>query len=138
MEQTPRTRVVGGLVLGLALASLVVATPPVPSVLAQEPANLAGDWALQVTTGPGGTTTPSVVLEQDGATLSGHYSSEALGEADVTGSVDGNAFIFSFESGAQGQVFDVTYAGSLQDDGTIAGEIDLAGFGGGPFTGTRR
>ena len=67
MEQTPRTRGVGGLVLGLALASLVV-------------------------------------LEQDSATLSGHYSSEALGEADVTGTVDGSDFVFSFESGAQGQV----------------------------------
>ena len=137
MERISRTRVVGRRSLGLALASLVVATLPSP-VSAQEPANVAGHWALEVTTDVAGTTTPSVVLEQDGATLSGHYSSEALGEADVTGTVDGNDFVFSFESGAQGQVFNVTYTGSLQDDGTIAGKIDLGGLGGGPFTGKRR
>ena len=55
-------------------------------LFAQTPADVAGDWALTVET-DAGTTTPSVVLEQDGADLTGHYSSETLGEADVTGSV---------------------------------------------------
>ena len=104
------------------------------AAVGQEPANVAGDWMLEVTTDGGGTTTPSVMLEQDGTTLSGHYSSEALSEADVTGS----DFTFSLEADLQGQAIDVTYTGTLQEDGTLSGEIDLGGFGGGPFTGKRR
>ena len=108
------------------------------AAVGQEPANVAGDWMLEVTTDGGGTTTPSVMLEQDGTTLSGHYSSEALGEADVTGTVTASDFTFSLEADLQGQAIDVTYTGTLQEDGTLSGEIDLGAFGGGPFTGKRR
>jgi hypothetical protein len=85
-----------------------------------------------------GTTTPSVVLEQDGADLTGHYSSETLGEADVTGSVTGNEVRFSFSASAQGFDLDVSYTGMLQDDGALSGQISLGDAGGGTFTGKRR
>jgi hypothetical protein len=106
-------------------------------VSAQSTADVAGDWALTVETDQG-TTTPSVVLEQDGATLTGHYSSETLGEADITGSVDGKAVAFSFGASVQGFDLDVSYTGTLQDDGTLSGEISLGEAGGGTFTGKRR
>ena len=118
----------------LGAVALVVFAAVGLTAVGQEPANVAGDWMLEVTTDGGGTTTPSVMLEQDGTTLGGHYSSEALGEADVTGS----DFTFSLEADLQGQAIDVTYTGTLQEDGTLSGEIDLGGFGGGPFTGKRR
>ncbi len=104
---------------------------------AQAPADVAGDWALTVET-DAGTTTPSVVLEQDGADLTGHYSSETLGEADVTGSVSGNEVRFSFSASAQGFDVDVSYTGTLQDDGTLSGQISLGDLGVGTFTGKRR
>ena len=124
--------------LAAGAVALVVFAAVGLAAVGQEPANVAGDWMLEVTTDGGGTTTPSVMLEQDGTTLSGHYSSEALGEADVTGTVTGNDFTFSLEADLQGQAIDVTYTGTLQEDGTLSGEIDLGGFGGGPFTGKRR
>ena len=124
--------------LAVGAVALVVFAAVGLAAVGQEPANVAGDWMLEVTTDGGGTTTPSVMLEQDGTTLSGHYSSEALGEADVTGTVTGNDFTFSLEADLQGQAIDVTYTGTLQEDGTLSGEIDLGGFGGGPFTGKRR
>jgi hypothetical protein len=42
-----------------------------------------------------GTGTPTVVLKQEGETLSGQYSGQ-LGEAPVTGTIKGNEFTFSF------------------------------------------
>lgn len=107
------------------------------TVAGQTPADVAGDWALTVET-DNGTTTPSVRLGQTGSELTGHYSSEALGEADVTGSVDGNDIRFSFEASLQGFALDVVYTGILQEDGTLSGELDLGGFGGGTFTAQRR
>jgi hypothetical protein len=124
--------------LAAGAVALVVFAAVGLAAVGQEPANVAGDWMLEVTTDGGGTTTPSVMLEQDGTTLSGHYSSEALGEADVTGTVTGSDFTFSLEADLQGQAIDVTYTGTLQEDGTLSGEIDLGAFGGGPFTGKRR
>ena len=107
------------------------------TVAAQAPADVAGDWALSVDTEQG-TTTPSVTLEQNGSELTGHYSSESLGEADVTGSVSGNDVTFSLSADLGGQSIEVTYTGTVQDDGTLSGQIDLGGYGGGTFTGKRR
>ena len=95
-------------------------------VAAQTPADVAGEWALTVETDQG-TTTPSVMLEQNGSELTGHYSSESLGEADVKGSVSGNDVTFSLSADLGGQSIEVTYTGTVQDDGTLSGQIDLGG-----------
>ena len=71
-------------------------------------------------------------------TLTGHYSSEALGDIHIAGTVTGRGIEFSFDADLQDQTFRVTYTGTLQEDGTLSGQIDLGGFGGGPFTGSRR
>ena len=124
------------LAIGIA-ATLAVMMGTGLTVTGQTPADVAGDWALTVETDQG-TTTPSVMLEQNGSELTGHYSSETLGEAEVKGSVSGNDVVFSLSASAGGFDIEVTYAGTLQDDGTLSGQIDLGGLGGGTFTGRRR
>ena len=120
------------------LAATVVAMMAMGfTVAAQAPADVAGDWALSVDTEQG-TTTPSVTLEQNGSELTGHYSSETLGEADVKGNVNGNEVTFSLSANVQGFSIDVTYTGTVQDDGTLSGQISLGGLGGGTFTGKKR
>lgn len=104
-------------------AVLAVATAPVDA----QTANVAGAWTMSVTTDAGGTTTPSLTLEQDGTALTGHYSSETLGEADVTGTVEGNRVTIRFSADMQGQEVPVVYAATLGDDGVLTGTIDLAG-----------
>lgn len=89
-------------------------------------ADVSGDWTLSVTTDTG-TTTPSLTLEQDGTDLTGHYSSETLGEADVTGTVEGSDVTISFTASAQGTEVPVVYKATLEDDGTLSGTIDVAG-----------
>ena len=124
------------LAVGIA-ATLAVMMGTGLTVTGQTPADVAGDWALTVETDQG-TTTPSVMLEQNGSELTGHYSSETLGEAEVKGSVSGNDVVFSLSASVGGIDIEVTYTGTLQDDGTLSGQIDLGGLGGGTFTGRRR
>ena len=124
---------IGKLTTTVLVATMVTVSP----VAGQTPADIAGDWALTVDT-DNGTTMPSVRLEQNGSELTGHYSSEALGEAIVVGSVSGNDIRFSFEAELQGFSLEVVYTATLQTDGTLSGLIALGDFGGGTFVGERR
>lgn len=81
---------------------------------------------MEVTTETG-TTTPSMTLEQAGDKLTGHYSSATLGEADITGTVNGNQVTISFSASLQGQEIPVTYVGTVDANGLMTGTIDLAG-----------
>lgn len=104
---------------------------------AQAQADVAGTWTFSVST-DNGVTTPSMTLEQDGSALTGRYSSNALGEQDVTGTVDGKAVTISFDVSLQGQSVGVVYRGMLGDDGRWTGTIDIAdGMLVGSFTATR-
>ncbi|MGB1658097.1 MAG: hypothetical protein ACPHQP_03550 [Longimicrobiales bacterium] len=100
-------------------------------------ADVAGSWSLSVTT-DNGATTPSMTLEQDGSTLTGRYSSDTLGDQGIRGTVDGNAVMIRFSATLQGQSIPVVYEGTLGDDGTMTGTIDIAdGMLSGTFTATR-
>src|SRR5262249_27238909 len=63
---------------------------------AQSKTDVTGKWALEVRTQAGGTTMPEVTLKQEGEKLTGHYTSEALGDANVTGTIKGQQIEFSF------------------------------------------
>ena len=93
--------------------------------------NVTGSWVFDVQTG-GGSGQPNVTFKQDGEKLTGHYSSQTLGEADLTGTVKGNAITFTFNASAQGQQIDVNYAGTV-DGNTMKGTVNMAG---GQLTGT--
>lgn len=104
------------------------------ALLAQAP-NVTGKWVLDVQT-DAGSGTPTVTLKQEGDKLTGHYSGQ-LGEADLTGSIKGTEFTFSFAGDAQGQQFKVTYTGTVEKD-TMKGTLDLAGMATGTFTGKKQ
>ena len=57
-----------------------------------------------------------------------------LGEADVKGTVSGNTVEFSFSAEVQGFALDVTYTGTLDDDGMLSGEASFGEAGDGTFT----
>lgn len=115
---------------GLFLLSLV-AIPTAQGV------NITGTWIFDVQTG-GGSGQPTVTFKQDGEKLTGHYSSQTLGEADLTGTVKGNAVQFSFNANAQGQQIDVTYTGTV-DGSSMKGSVSMAGGQlTGSFTGTKK
>ena len=125
------------------LAAMIVATVVATmatglGVAGQTPADVAGDWVLTGEPDGGGPFTSNVVLEQNGTELTGRYSSDAVGEAELKGSVSGNDFMWSMSADLGGQSIELTYTCTLQDDGTLSGQLDLGGYGGGTFTGKRR
>lgn len=113
--------------IGVVLAVVVA----LAASAAAQGVNVTGTWAFDVQTG-GGAGQPTVTFKQEGEKLTGHYSSQTLGEADFTGTVKGNAIQFSFNANAQGQQIDVTYAGTV-DGSSMKGTVNMAG---GQLTGT--
>ncbi len=96
--------------------------------------SLSGAWTFTVDL-DGSITYPAVTLVQDGETLTGHYSSEGLGENDITGTVSEMkiTIMFSADPGL-GQVIDVVYTGTIDEEGMISGTLDLGGLAQGTFT----
>ena len=81
-------------------AVCVVALIASTRLLAQA-TNVTGEWAFNVQTDQGGGT-PTITFKQDGEKLTGNYAGQ-LGNADLTGTVKGNAIHFTFTLDVQGQ-----------------------------------
>jgi hypothetical protein len=113
----------------LAIALLVPA-----HVLAQA-TNVTGEWLFTVETDQGGGT-PVITFQQDGEKLTGKYAGQ-LGNADLTGTVKGNAIHFTFTLDVQGQQAPVTYDGTVEKN-TMKGKLDIAGMVNGTFTATKK
>jgi hypothetical protein len=121
----------------LVVALFVLTAAPGPQAQAQAKVDVTGTWVFDVKTdaGPG---TPTLTLKQEGEVLSGHYSSAALGEAELKGTVKGQNINFGFTANVQGMPIDVTYSGTIEGNSAMKGSINLGGVGGGTFTGQRK
>ncbi len=97
--------------------------------------NVTGVWAFTVTTDQGGGN-PTITFKQDGEKLTGKYEGQ-LGNADLTGSVKGDAITFTFTVDVQGQQAPVTYKGTVEKN-TMKGSLDIAGMVNGTFTATKK
>ena len=117
---------------GAALVAVAVLAAGAAQASAQN-VNVAGAWAMSVTTEAGGTTTPSMTLVQNGTALTGTYTSETLGDAEIRGTVEGNKVTINFTASLGGQDVPVTYVATVDAAGVMTGTIDLAG---GMATGT--
>lgn len=98
--------------------------------------DLTGKWTFNVQT-DAGSGTPTVTFKQDGEKLTGHYTGQ-LGDVDITGSVKGSDFTFSFSSDLQGNKLDVTYKGTIESKDSLKGTLSIAGLGDGSFTAKRQ
>ncbi len=103
---------------------------------ADKPADVSGAWALQIDLG-GNTGTPSVTFKQEGEKLTGTYSSQVLGEQQITGTIKGNDITFGFQASFDGNAVKVTYSGKVEKD-TMKGEVTFGDLGGGTFTGKKK
>jgi hypothetical protein len=107
----------------------------VPARLGAQAANVTGDWTFNVQTDQGGGT-PTISFKQDGEKLTGQYVGQ-LGNADLTGTLKGDAIHFTFTLDLQGQQAPVTYDGTV-DKNTMKGKMDIAGMVNGTFTATKK
>ena len=117
---------------------IVLATASIPSASAAQssPVDLTGKWLFTVNT-DGGSGTPTVTLTQKGDSLTGHYSSQLLGEADLKGTVKDGKFSFSLQGNVQGTAVTVTYTGTIESKDALKGSVDLGGMASGTFTAKR-
>ena len=97
--------------------------------------NVTGEWNFNVQTDQGGGT-PVITFKQDGEKLTGKYAGQ-LGNADLTGTVKGNAIHFTFTIDAGGQQAPVTYDGTVEKN-TMKGKLDIGGMVSGTFTATKK
>jgi hypothetical protein len=96
-------------------------------------ADLSGTWSASVNL-DAGSGVATFVFKQEGNKLSGTYNG-ALGEAKVTGVVDGNKVQWAFENADAGKV---NYAGTLEGDKTIKGSVEYGQLGKGTFTAQKK
>ena len=123
-----------GMLLGVAFLG---ATLFARDLAAQDPApNLTGAWAFSVVT-DNGTGTPDVTLLQEDETLTGTYTSPRMGLRQLEGTVRGDSVQFRLETDPAAGVV-MTFIGSVQADGSLAGIVDFGGMGGATFTARRR
>ena len=99
--------------------------------------DVTGIWAFEVQT-ENGTGTPQLTFKQDGEKLTGHYSSQMLGEADLTGTVKGQAIEFVVAANVQGNAIELSFVGTIESKDSMKGKVSFAGMGEGTFTGKRK
>ena len=108
-------------------------------MLAQSKTDITGTWAFEVTT-DAGSGTSTVTFKQDGERLTGHYSGSTLGEAELTGTIKGQAVAFSFTANVQGNALDVSYSATADPRDaptTMKGSLTITAIGNGTFTGKK-
>lgn len=121
--------------LGLLVpAHLGLSTVALAEVGAQA-VDVTGEWTFNVQTDQGGGT-PTITFKQDGDKLTGKYAGQ-LGNADLTGTLKGNAIHFTFTLDVQGQQAPVTYEGTVEKN-TMKGKLDIGGMVNGTFTATKK
>ena len=118
-------------------AACAVALAPAARAGQASKVDVTGKWIFTVETSAG-SGTPTVTLKQDGDKLTGHYSSETLGEADLQGEVKGSQVKFAFNASAQGASLTVVYTGTVEAKDSMKGSVDLGGMASGSFTAKRQ
>lgn len=97
-------------------------------------ADVSGNWTFNVEIPGAGSGSADVTMEEaDDGTISGQYSGQ-LGNTAITGEADGDDFTFDVNT----DMGTITYEGTAQDDGSLAGTVDLGGMAEGRFTATKQ
>jgi hypothetical protein len=114
----------------------------VPALLTAQAApaskvDVSGKWTLTVQS-DNGTSNPQMTMVQKGDSITGHYTSQLLGELDFKGSVKGNEVIWVLNTNIQGQALAATYKATVdQAAGTMKGSADFGGYASATFTATK-
>ena len=115
---------------------VVVCALAVASLAAQAKTDVTGTWNFEVQTDAGGGA-PTMTFKQDGEKLTGHYTG-TFGEAELTGTVKGNAITFSFSADFQGTSLTSTYKGTVESATAMKGTLEISGVGSGTFTAKKK
>ena len=130
-------RVPRSLIAAMLVLSSIVVVPSIGGAQASKAIDLTGKWLFTVTT-DAGTGTPTVTLKQQGDSLTGHYSSQLLGETELKGTVKDRNLSFTFRTEVQGTAVVVSYTGTVESKDALKGSVDIGGAATGTFTAKRQ
>jgi|SRR5579871_4357667 len=97
-------------------------------------ADLSGTWSAAVALAGGNGGTATFEFKQTGNKITGTYSG-ALGNANVTGAMNGNKVEWSFENEQAGKI---SYSGTIGSDNKIKGTVEYGQLGMGTFTAEKK
>jgi len=100
-------------------------------------ADVSGVWTFNVESAAG-TSTPAVTFKQDGEKLTGHYSSQLMGEVELSGTVKGQAIEFVVAADVQGTRIELRYSGTVEGKDSMKGKLSAGEFGDGTFIAKRK
>jgi hypothetical protein len=91
------------------------------------PGGVAGQWDITIRT-PGGDRPATATLTEDNGKVTGTLASE-VGEAPITGTVEGKSLTFAFTAVTPNGNLPVTMTGDLDGDSIVNGKAEIAGMG---------
>lgn len=99
--------------------------------------DVTGVWIFSVESAAG-KSTPTLTFTQEGEKLTGQYASALMGQANLTGTVKGQAIEFVVEANVQGTPIELKYSGTVESKDSMKGTLSAGDFGNGTFTAARR
>ncbi len=120
--------------LGVVMAAVAFLVSAPADAVAQT--DLSGMWMLTVQTEQGDTPLP-VTITQDGQNLTATGENPDVGTVEMKGMIDGSDITFEWNLDIEGMELNILFMGTVADDGTMSGTMDLGGFGGGDWTAKR-
>jgi len=91
-------------------------------------ADVSGAWTFSVESAAG-SSTPTVTFKQDGEKLTGHYSSQLMGEVELAGTVKGQVIEFVVSADVQGTRIELRYSGTVEGKDSMKGKLSAGEFG---------
>jgi hypothetical protein len=116
----------------LAVAGLFVGGSGLLAAQGAAKLDITGAWIFTVETDQGGGT-PTITFKQEGEKITGTYSG-LFGEQSLAGTLKGQALVFKFGSADVGEI---TYTGTVENNNSIKGTVDIPGIPG-TFTAKRK
>ena len=118
--------------------SLAVIVVSIAAVAAAQTAkvDVSGVWIFSVESAAG-SSSPTVTFKQEGEKITGHYSSQLVGEAPLVGTVKDQAIEFTITGEVQGTPLVLKYTGTIENKDSMKGKLSTE-FGDGTFTAKRK
>ena len=98
--------------------------------------DVSGVWIFSVESAAG-SSSPTVTFKQEGEKITGHYSSQLVGEAPLVGTVKDQTINFTITGEVQGTPLVLKYTGTIENKDSMKGKLSTE-FGDGTFTAKRK
>jgi len=98
--------------------------------------DVSGVWVFSVESAAG-SSSPTITFKQEGEKITGHYSSQVVGEAPLVGTVKDQTIDFTITGEIQGTPLVLKYTGTIENKDSMKGKLSTE-FGDGTFTAKRK